>query len=530
MLLPKVIQSWLSSSPIFQDISRSRVVYGEFQGQGTKTLLSLLILVTTYYVVPVLHGLLFSPLRKVPGPILARFTRWWEYRLVAKGNSNMEYVHLHKKYGPVVRVGPNRYSITRPEDVKIVYDIGSKFTKSDYYKPLLHPDRDEQSIFVIQDNDYHKERRRKISSLYTMSSMVSYEEAVDKMTTVCIKKLNQFSEEKRLVSIPDFIQFYAFDVIGEITFNNNFGMMENERDTTGMLPGIKEVNDSLAYLGVIPNLIPWAYGLKTVLRIKQHDETVSENITTQIEKHREANKGVKKGAKQYETFLTKLLKLEAEGRIGESNMRDVCGNNIGAGSDTTATTMSAALYYLFTNTEKLDKLRQEIDTGAKEGRVSDPLTFQEAQRLPYLQAVIKETLRMHPAVGSMLARKVPKGGVHISGYYFPEGTEIGANPWALHYNEDIYGPDPKRFRPERWLGDEKTSVMESMMFAFGAGTRTCIGKNISLLEMAKTLPQIVRKFDMVLEHPDKPLCTKCAWFVYSDFNGWFKVRTSGGEK
>ncbi|KAI1638940.1 cytochrome P450 [Biscogniauxia mediterranea] len=526
MLLPKAIQNWLSSSPISQDITQSRLVYGDFQGQSTKILLSFLILFATYYVIPVLYDLLFSPLRKIPGPIWARFTRWWEYRLVAKGDSNLQYIHLHKRYGPVVRVGPNRYSITRPEDVKVVYDIGSKFTKSDYYKPLLHPDPDEQSIFAIQDNNFHKERRRKISALYSMSTMVSYEEAVERMTSVCLRKLNQFSEEKRLVSIPHFMQCYAFDVIGEITFNQNFGMMENEGDTTGLLSSIKEVNDSLAYLGVIPNLIPWVYGLRSALRKKQNAQRISENITTEIDKYREANKGPAKG-KKYETFLTKVLNMEAEGRIGESNMRDVCGSNIGAGSDTTAVTMSAALYYLFTNPEKLDNLRQEIDVSAKEGRVSDPIRFQEAQSLPYLQAVIKETLRMHPAVGSMLPRKVPKGGMHIAGYYFPEGTEIGANPWALHYSDDIYGPDPQSFRPERWLGSAKTSVMESMMFAFGAGSRTCIGKNISLLEMAKALPQIIRKFDMVLEHPDRPMSTNCAWFVYTDFNGWFKVRASG---
>jgi len=65
-----------------------------------KFLITLVLLATSYYLVPLLHSLLFSPLRRVPGPFLARVTRWWEYRMVLGGDSNQEYIRLHKKYGP----------------------------------------------------------------------------------------------------------------------------------------------------------------------------------------------------------------------------------------------------------------------------------------------------------------------------------------------------------------------------------------------------------------------------------------------
>lgn len=119
--------------------------------------------------------------------------------------------------GSIVRVGPNRYSFSRPEDVKIIYEIGSKFIKTEYYDTLSPSDPAKRNLFTIRDQDVHKDRRRKISTLYTMSSMVSYEEAVDKMTNVCIRKMRQFAEEERVFSVPDFMQYYAFDVIGEIT-------------------------------------------------------------------------------------------------------------------------------------------------------------------------------------------------------------------------------------------------------------------------------------------------------------------------
>ncbi|KAH7237944.1 cytochrome P450 [Fusarium solani] len=514
----------LESSPIAQYVL-SRLQHAGLKDLTAAFLLTSAALLTVLYLVPLVYSLFFSPLRKIPGPLLTRVTRWWEYRVVVKGDSNREYMRLHKKYGPVVRVGPNRYSVSQPKDVKTIYELGGKFTKSDYYKPLLNPNPEEQNIFPIQDNERHKERRRRISPLYTMSSMVSYEPAVDDMTAVCMRKLYQFAEEGRLIDIPHWMQYYAFDVIGEITFNKSFNMMENEGDTTGMIPGIREANDFLAYLGVIPSLVPWVIGLSAVLGRKSNTSVLVSYTFAQIHKNQEANAhSTTKDSKKYDTFLKKVLDMKSQGRLKLPNVLDACGSNIGAGSDTTAVTLSSTLFFLYSNPDKLAKLRREIDTKAADGSISDPVTFQEAQNMAYLQAVIKETLRLHPAVGTILPRVVPRGGMELSGHYFPEGTEVGVNAWVLHYSKDIYGPDPEVFRPERWIGDEKTSIMDSMMFAFGAGSRTCIGRNISLLELTKVVPQIVRKFDLELEHPGKPMDTTCAWFVYPHYNGRFKIR------
>ena len=114
-----------------------------------------------------------------------------------------------------MRIAPNRFSFSGPEDVKKIYILGGKFPKSDYYEPSGDPHR--RNIFSVQDMADHADRRRKVSSLYSMSTMVAYESAVDRMTAVCLRKLGQIGAEERFVSVPDFMQYYAFDVIGEIT-------------------------------------------------------------------------------------------------------------------------------------------------------------------------------------------------------------------------------------------------------------------------------------------------------------------------
>ncbi|RYP29546.1 hypothetical protein DL767_006674 [Monosporascus sp. MG133] len=402
--------------------------------------------------------------------------------------------------GPVVRVGPKRYSIIQPQDIKTIYDFSGKFTKSNYYDAQ----GGSENLFTTRDNNDHQDRRRKVASLYSMSAMVTYEDAIDRMTALCMKKLDQFAQEKCLISVPNFMQYYAWDVIGEITFDQNFGMMENMGDTQGVIKEIHTANNNMARLGLLPELQKPYRILEKLLFGGQPMSKVNNYVQSQCQRYQSANTGPKMKS-QYDTFLRKILELEAAHKVEFKNVFDTCGSNIGAGSDTTGISLSAAIYYLYRNPDKLAKLRKEIDTMAAEGRISNPVTYQQAKDMPYLNGVIKETLRMHPAVGTILPRVVPKGGMTLGGYYFPEGTHIGTNAWPLHYSEAVYGPDADQYRPERWLGAKsELGYKESMMFAFGGGSRTCIGRNITLLEMTKFLPQLVRKFDFRFENEEKP--------------------------
>ncbi|KAH7089414.1 cytochrome P450 [Paraphoma chrysanthemicola] len=477
----------------------------------------------SYWVIPFLHGLIVSPTRDVPGPLLARITRWYEFFAVLRGDSNVEYMKLHNRFGHVVRMGPNRYSFSDPRDVRIIYELGGKFIKSEFYHPLLAPKPDDQNIFAIRDPAVHKARRRKIANLYSMSTMVSYEGAVDRMNKICMGKLTALASKGRKFSLPNFLQWYAFDVIGEITFNESFRMMENEGDVTGMIDGIHKANNYLAHTGIIPDFHPWIMRLQSLLGSKGALVFLKYTLD-QIDKHRVSNSKGTDGVSS-DSFLAKLIALQKEDKVSMPHILDACGSNIGAGSDTTAISLSASIYYIYHHRNVLAKLRDEIDMMAHKGLISDPITFQEAQSMPYLQAVIKESLRVHPAVGTILPRKVPKGGVKLAGTFFPEGTDVGANAWVLHYSKDIYGDDAADYKPERWLeAKADNDSRDSMMLAFGAGSRSCIGKNISLLEITKLLPQIVRKLDFIFDHTGPQ--TYCAWFVYMKYNVQVKVRTT----
>ncbi|GKU13237.1 cytochrome p450 oxidoreductase [Fusarium langsethiae] len=201
-----------------------------------------------------------------------------------------------------------------------------------------------------------------------------------------------------------------------------------------------------------------------------------------------------------------------------------------AGSDTTAISLSAILYYLLKNLSCMDRLREEVDSFAASGQLSARPTYKESQAMPYLQAVIKEALRLHPATGLPLERVVPKGGATIAGRHFPEDAIVGINTWVAHRDRGVFGENADEFSPERWLqaDAELAASMNRFWMPFGLGSRTCIGRHISMLEMCKVLPALVRDFDFTL-HDDligKEWKTQSYWFVKPlDFQVWLKPRS-----
>jgi len=159
-----------------------------------------------------------------------------------------------------------------------------------------------------------------------------------------------------------------------------------------------------------------------------------------------------------------------------------------AGSDTSATTIRTVMLSLQSNPDAYRKLQAEIDSAIATGRISSPITDAEARHLPYLQAVIKEGLRILPPAGGPFFKTVPAGGDVIAGKYIPAGTQIGSSPLSIHHSKSIYGDDAEMFRPERWLeaDEEKLTLMNNTVdLVFHYGKYLCLGKPVAMMEFNK---------------------------------------------
>ena len=249
--------------------------------------------------------------------------------------------------------------------------------------------------------------------------------------------------------------------------------MEQEKDVENVIASVDGRLKYNSVIGQAPDLhkslfgnawVAWFAKCIPALNVLNSSNYIVSFAAKQLEryKNRETNTiPIKDMLARFKRFK------DEEQLIDDDMMLSHAAGNILAGADTTAISLRAIFYYLCRNPATYRKAQAEIDKAAHDGRLSDPVTFAEAQALPYFQAVVKESMRLHPAVGAQLERFVPSGGVNIGDIVLPEGTILGANPWVMGRDRDVYCSDADSFRPERWLeaSEEQLKLMDRSFLA-----------------------------------------------------------------
>lgn len=166
-----------------------------------------------------------------------------------------------------------------------------------------------------------------------------------------------------------------------------------------------------------------------------------------------------------------------------------------AGTDSVATAMRMSILYLTSNPRAYRALLAELDKARADGLISPetPIQMSQAKQLPYLQAVVREGLRIYPGVTSLVFKEVPAGGDTVAGYKLPAGTQVGMDVWGALRNRQFWGEDADQYRPERWLNqpDARLNAMvESLDFQFGYGRYQCLERPLVFMEMNKSLAEV----------------------------------------
>ncbi|KAJ3939022.1 uncharacterized protein N0V96_011136 [Colletotrichum fioriniae] len=345
----------------------------------------------------------FSPFARVPGPYWASLSRVWLAYHSYTGDLHIVTMRLHEVHGKVVRIAPSEVSISDLTSIKIIYGAGSKFRKSDFYS--VWQGRRKFDIFPERDDRIHSAQRRLISRPYAMTSLKELEPYVDNAIQVFLAKLG--------------------DVIGEVTFSKRFGFMEVESDD-GSFEQIETALRSAAWIGQVP----WLYWIFDYLSpvIGTWMGIASRHGSLRKFAAREVAARQDRGSDHHD-ILTKLLAVHKEKpeKFDYSDLVSMANSNIFAGSDTTAISIRSIIYHLLKNPGAKRRLIEEVDEHWRQGKLSDPVTIAESEKMPYLQAAMYEGLRVHPAVGMTLPRVVPQGGYDIAGCHMPAGI-VSSSP------------------------------------------------------------------------------------------------------
>lgn len=209
-----------------------------------------------------------------------------------------------------------------------------------------------------------------------------------------------------------------------------------------------------------------------------------------------------------------------EAEIGDESLLQIL-----AGSDTSATILRSGFIHIISTPRIYNRLQAEcVGAGVP---LTEVISNTRAVELPYLNAVVKEALRYHPAATGLMPRKVgPQGDTH-NGMYLPPGTEIGFCAWNVYRkNTEAYGADADVFRPERWLeADEETlaRMEKSHELVFGYGKYRCMGEKMARIELLKTVFELIRRFDFSFIDPTRPMESDTNYGLWIQKGMWLRV-------
>ena len=493
------------------------------------------ILVATYHVIAYIRA--YRRLSHIPGPPLAAWTDLWLVWGQLSGQLNFTLLRVSDTYGTLARIGCNWVVCSDPNELRRIWGVRSNYKRAYWYRGLrIDPYRD--STFSTLDDTVHDELRSKLLPGYGGKDVDNLHDLIDEQVAAFVRLI----EDKYLsvtaqqaatlgtkphhvvVDLARKVQFFTLDVISSLAFGKSFGYLEADADKFGYI----KTTESTVPVLMSTAILPWFVRIMQSPRLRW----MMPNIRSMV--------GIG-------TVMT-LAQEAVDARYGEKPVikRDILGSFVAhglsrddaegeavvqiiAGSDTSATAIRSTLLFLITNPHAYMRLQQEIDGGIRAGRISSPITDAEARQFPYLQAVIREGLRMWPPATGLLP-KVSNTDDEICGYRIPAGTSVAWAPWPVMRNRDIFGDDADLFRPDRWMdiSTEQYKLMDNtVMLDFGGGSRyECLGKNIAMIELNKAYVELLRRFDIVLIDPAHPWKSfNAAFFIQSDMNVRITRRT-----
>ncbi|KAF1991912.1 cytochrome P450 [Aulographum hederae CBS 113979] len=422
-----------------------------------------------YWISWIVYSLCSHPLHSIPGPLWAKLSRTRHLYQIYRGDFEKTQIVLHRKHGRLVRIAPDEITCSDPEMTSEIYAARDPWSKSKFNEMFNVPLSKYPANFPNTDELLHTSHRKIVNAPYNMSSVLTGQRYVDTCMQTFLDRMDRYAQDCEVVDLGEWLQFFTFDVVGELFFSSPFGFMDEGRDCGDWIASI----DLLMGIFFIGGAAPWYM-----------KPFVVPSAMVASKKTRRAMKGFtaeKEGLAVNKDMLEKFFAIKEE--KGEQvdflvpEIEGECFSAIFARSDSTAIALRAILYYTMKDSSVYSKLIAEIDQATASGIFSDPVQFAEAIQLPYLDSCAKEAMRLFPSVAFAMPRVVPRGGALVSGSFISGGYVVGMNAAVVHLDKDVFGEDADIFRPERWLEEEDAGRMMRYMLHFGQGKRSCTGKN-----------------------------------------------------
>ncbi|KAF1351624.1 pisatin demethylase [Lizonia empirigonia] len=497
---------------------------------GSVSHLYLIFAVIAAYLV-IARLLQYRRLSQFNGPSTAGISWWWHSKAVLSGQAQRYYGDVTEKYGPIARVAPEHLITSDPDLWAHINGVRSPYRKAPWYYNAARFEPGKDNVFTECDTERHDARRKKMYAGYTGKENPTLETSIDSHVQELVQLVRTYAGQLtstkplKAMDLAQKIPFFTLDVISHVGLGTPFGDLKANKDVNDYLKsteeGLKIGNTAfamgLAWMRETPIIGP-------AISPSEKDLTGYGRMMAEARKLVDARR-----SKSTEAKSDMLASFIRNGVSGDDLFQEAF-EQILAGSDTTAAAIRIILLYIMTNPRVYKKLQAEIDDAVTSGIAPaspDVISDAAARQMPYLSAVVREGMRVHPPVVNLFSRIAPDAGdvVTVQGkeYFIPGGTMVGYSAWSMHRNNtSLYGDDAAVFRPERWVVDESIPAEKEKLkqmvktndMIFGYGRWVCLGRNIALIEVHKCVFELLRHFDLALSNPAEP------WKAHNSLGLW----------
>ncbi|KAJ7865599.1 cytochrome P450 [Mycena olivaceomarginata] len=435
------------------------------------------------------------PLSKYPGPIACRISKLWLTFIASRGKLHIYVKELHDAYGPVIRIGPNELSIN---EVSLVPSIlgANGMPKGPLWdgrrisgkKGPGSKEAVRGNLIGARDSKLHAEARKAWNKGFNPTAVKGYEPILIRRVAQLVESLR--AQETRSVNLSQ------FDFMGDMVFGGGFELMRD-----GDKDGLWHKMERGLYLPTLTQQIPWSIGfLPYFPMVGQEMKALGKFALDQ------AKRRLQEGSVHNDLFYYLIDDKRTDAEPYPFPL--VVANSvlaIIAGSDTSATVLANTFFFLLSHPESYKRLQLELDEVFPHG-VKEPTDAALLSSLPYLNAVIKESLRLLPPVATSLQRAPTVGtGDKVLGedFIIPEGTSVVVPPYTMHRDTRYFSPSPDKYLPERWLGGDNATgtnckfvVNEDAFIPFSTGPANCAGKSLAMLEIRMVVAYVMQAFEL----------------------------------
>ena len=420
---------------------------------------------------------------------------------------------LHDTYGPIVRVGPSEVAFISSQAFRDIYGFRPDRTYKCLPKDPTHYSAPPNGVHYLVgpvSDGVHARHRRLLNFAFSERALRDQERLITHFVDTLIVRLRERIDtegNKGKVDMRNWFNYTTFDILGSLMFGDPSGF--NCVASGEIHPWIALLFNSikaLNFVGVVNQFPALAWALEKCIPAKVKQQGLDHfNLTAE-----KVDKRLEMGDTERPDFMSAMLKnglIEKEGEQYQENEKVMSRAEIHsnafiiiiAGSETSATLLSGLIYYLCSSSSAYLRLTSEIRSAFNS---TAEITFASITRLPYLAAVIEESLRVYPPFVTSLARVVPKGGDTVDGVFLPGDTVVACHHYASYHSSSNFAR-PDDFVPERWLdGDDRPSEFDADNCAalnpFSLGPRGCLGKNLAYAEIRLILSKLLYCFEVEL--------------------------------